>query len=292
MLLLWNRLLSSAVLLFIYFMFPFIRFLVGHWWLLLYNLVTYIIKFFKYKLYNYPNDIGLICCYAAFGDEVFGSGKTMNAVDFVYWLYQSYNGQSCYVEEIKQWVEWRVKVYSNVEILGIDYEPFVRMEQLADIANMDNTSILNIFLMDEAMAQLNSRGFKDNFDEDTLQSIVTSRHSNAIFIYTSQRSENVDALLRTITQSVVQCSYSPIFRLITKRYYSAYELNNCLDPTKVKPMKKRYFLSTDEMFKRYDTKAIVGKIAKSSSGAGRDSKVVNRQYQHYEIKPKRRMIKR
>lgn len=284
-----NHMIVAAALLFCYFYFPLFRFLVGNWYLVLLNFITYLVNYKRYKLYNYPDYIGLIACYDAYGDEVFGSGKTLSAVDFVCWLYEQYNGQECYLEDCKQWVEWRVKVYSNIEILGVDYEPWTDMEQLARLVEVDNTGILNVFLMDEAMAVLNSRNFKDNFDEDTVQSIVTSRHSNAVFIYTSQRFDGVDALLRKITQSVVHCSYSSIFRLITRRYYSAYELENCLDPVRVRPLKKRFFLANDTMFKRYNTKEIVKKIAKSSNGVGRVEKVINRQYQHYEIKPKKRM---
>lgn len=206
---------------------------------------------------------GEIRCYAG----LFGRGKTLSAVHYVLNSYNRYNNRQVYDFDRKKWVVQRVHVISNVE-LSIPYEKFVSLSQLVNAADTmrrydteHDTLTVTLVLGDEFSVQLNSRSFKTNIDPLFLNTLLTCRHHHISLVYTSQRFNHVDALLRQVTSSVITCN--KCWRVMVHASYDAYELENASDPTMVAPLSRYGWFIKDADFAAYDTLACVGNLAKS-----------------------------
>lgn len=235
---------------------------------LLRSLVVNSINFIRYKEYNYPRDIGVIDGYVAHTSKVFGCCKTLSAVAKVQRLYNRYNGARTYDYKCKEphWIEWKVNVIANLEIDGIPVTPFENMQQLVNLGEQDNSSTYNIVLIDECNAVLNSRNFKNNFqNEEQIKSLVTCRHNNMYLILVGQRFRYLDALVRNIMDRVIECRHVPLFNTVIHYVYSAYDLETCDNPRMVKKLAWDFMHIPSWMYKIYDTKALVNLITKSES---------------------------
>lgn len=231
-----------------------------------YEVVTYgikdLIKYFRYKQWR-NGKTGKILAFIG----LFGKGKTLSAVYYVVKYYLKYNGKKVYDFARRKWVMQRVHVVSNVD-LNIPYEKFESLSQMIYVAdNMreydieNDTLTLSLFLGDEFSVQLNSRSFKTNIDPLFLNTLLTCRHHHISLIYTSQRFNHVDALLRQVTSFVVTCN--KIWRIMVHSQIDAYELENANDPTLVKAQRRYGWFITDAAFNAYDTLACVGNLTKS-----------------------------
>lgn len=231
-----------------------------------YEVVTYgvkdLIKYIRYKGWRNCKT-GKIICYIG----LFGKGKTLSAVHKICSMYNKYDGKMVYSFERKKWVRQRVHVISNVE-LNIPYEKFKSLSQIVNVAeNMreydekNDTITITLVLGDEFSVQLNSRSFKTNIDPLFLNTLLTCRHHHISLIYTSQRFNHVDALLRQVTSYVVTCN--KVWRIMVHDVIDAYELENATDPTLVKAQSRYGWFITDAAFNAYDTLACVGNLTKS-----------------------------
>ena len=142
---------------------------------------------------------------------LFGKGKTLSAVHRVVSAYHAYNGRLVWCPRRKRLVKQRVHVISNVA-LSIPYEEFVGLSQIVHAAESqraydDEHDCLTVTLVlgDEFSVQMNSRNFKSNIDPLFLNTILTCRHYYISLYYTAQRFGHVDALLRQVTSSVIDC---------------------------------------------------------------------------------------
>lgn len=221
-----------------------------------------LIKYVHYKRWN-ECITGKIICYVG----LFGKGKTLSAVHEVCRAYKKYNNKKVFDFDRKKWVTQRVHIISNVE-LAIPYEKFVSLSQLVYVAdNMrkydaeHDTRTITIVLGDEFSVQLNSRSFKSNIDPLFLNTLLTCRHHHISLIYTSQRFNHVDALLRQVTGCVVTCNKK--WRVMVHGMYDAYELENASDPTVIKPLRRSGWFIDDAAFRAYDTLACVDNLSKS-----------------------------
>lgn len=219
-------------------------------------------KYFRYCKWRNCKT-GEIRCYVG----LFGKGKTLSAVHRVLLLYKKYNNRKVYDFDRKKWVIQRVHIISNVD-LNIPFERFVSLSQIVNVAdNMhkydieNDTLTVTLVLGDEFSVQLNSRTFKTNIDPLFLNTLLTCRHHHISLIYTSQRFNHVDALLRQVTSVVVNCN--KCWRIMVHGSYDAYELENASDPTMVKPLARFGWFITDKDYKAYDTLACVGNLTKS-----------------------------
>ena len=206
---------------------------------------------------------GEIRCYAG----LFGRGKTLSAVHYVLNSYNRYNNRQVYDFDRKKWVVQRVHVISNVE-LSIPYEKFVSLSQLVNAADTmrrydteHDTLTVTLVLGDEFSVQLNSRSFKTNIDPLFLNTLLTCRHHHISLVYTSQRFNHVDALLRQVTSSVITCN--KCWRVMVHASYDAYELENASDPTMVAPLSRYGWFIKDADCAAYDALACVGNLTKS-----------------------------
>lgn len=263
---------------FIFLSFPFIRILVL-------NLFPFILLTVK-DLFNYFKDFkfnvcpsGKIVCFAG----LFGYGKTLSAVHHVCHLYRRYNGKKCFING-----HWRVQhiiVLSNVALTSIPYVPFKSLSQVTyfaqnkDRLDSDNHYFVFLVLGDEFSTCLNSRSFKSNIDPIFLNTLVTCRHYAISLFYTSQRFNLVDKLLRDVTFWVYQCRKVGRIELLNK--YDAYDLENALNPSLIKPISRGGWLIRDKDYDSYDTLAVVDNLIKSSQSSdySSENEIINRIYQ-------------
>ncbi len=226
------------------------------------NAAVDLYKYLRYRKWRNCKT-GELRCYVG----LFGKGKTLSAVHYVVKRYRKYNGRKVYDPDRKKWVTQRVHVISNVE-LSLPYERFVSLSQLVSAADTmraydleHDTLTVTLVLGDEFSVQLNSRSFKTNIDPLFLNTLLTCRHHHISLIYTSQRFNHVDALLRQVTSVVITCN--KCWRIMVHGSYDAYELENASDPTLVKAKARSGWFVTDGDYGAYDTLACVGNLAKS-----------------------------
>ena len=219
-------------------------------------------KYFRFRRWN-ECFTGTIDCYVS----LFGKGKTLSAVHKVMSIYKRYNNKYIYDFRRKKWVLQKIHIISNVE-LTIPYENFVSLAQIVAVAEsrrvldaQNDTLTCTIVLGDEFSVQLNSRSFKSNIDPLFLNTLLTCRHHHISLIYTSQRFNHVDALLRQVTRSVYTCN--KLWRVMVHEEYDAFQLENASDPTLIKPVRRCGWFIKDAALNAYDTLACVGNLAKS-----------------------------
>ena len=219
-------------------------------------------KYFRYRCWNICAT-GTISCYVG----LFGKGKTLSAVHKVVSLYKRYNDKKIFDFYRNKWVTQKIHIISNVS-LAIPYEYFVSLSQIVAVADrmrsldeQNDTRTCTIVLGDEFSVQLNSRNFKSNIDPLFLNTLLTCRHHHISLIYTSQRFNHVDALLRQVTSYVYTCN--KIWRIMVHEQYDAFDLENASDPTLIKPKRRFGWFIRDAAFNAYDTLACVGNLTKS-----------------------------
>lgn len=228
----------------------------------IYNATKDFIKYIKYKEWRVCKT-GTIVCFVG----LFGKGKTLSAVHKVCNIYKKYNGKKIYDFNRKKWVTQKVNIISNVD-LAIPFTPFKSLQQIVDIATnvhtIDeacDTLTITVVLGDEFSVQLNSRSFKTNIDPLFLNTLLTCRHHHISLIYTAQRFNHVDALLRQVTSWVISCN--KCWRYMVHAQYDAYQIENANDPTLVKPKKRFGWFISNKDYNAYDTLACVGNLIKS-----------------------------
>lgn len=237
------------------------------------------IDFFNWCRYKQWNNAyyGFIDCYTG----LFGRGKTLSATHRVISLYNRYNGKRVYDPFRKKWVTQVVCVLSNVNLTSIPYIHLDSMFQAVEYSKnaqeydlLHDTLTITYTLIDEASTQLNSRSFKTNFSNPLLlNTILTSRHWKLGFILTSQRFNHMDALMRQVTQNVINCKKVWRFQLLN--YYDAWELENSTNIELVKPIRRTCWFVTNKDYANYDTHACVDTLSKDPSDQLSSEEVMN-----------------
>ncbi len=238
-----------------------------------------IYNYFKYKIYNNPDDCKLICY-----QGTFGKGKTLSAVHYIVGQYKRYNNIQVWDSERGKFVTQLVKVVSNVE-LNIPYEKLKSLEQIVKITdsinnvdNENNTLTRTYVLLDEASVELNSREFKKNINPKFLSSLLTARHYHfGTFVYTSQRFHLVDKLLRDVTTYVYDCN--KLWRFQRLNIYNAWEMENATDVTILQPLRKTCWFVKNKDYASYNTYAVVEELKKdfNSGNMMTDEEILNLQ---------------
>lgn len=226
-------------------------------------LVSDVYHFFAWN-HRYWYNGGVLNCYAAH----FGRGKTLTITHFIIRLFHFYNNRRVYDRSRKKWVLQKVHIVSNVHLNGVPYEELCSLSQVVccawknkKIDDEHDTRTVLLVLLDEASSQLNSRNFKSNIDADFLNTLITSRHFIMSIYYSSQKFKLVDALLRSVTQQVCVCD--KLWRYMVLKYYDADEMEYAVNPTLVKPVRRRGFFVKDKDYNAYDTLATVSNLKKA-----------------------------
>lgn len=234
-------------------------------------------NYFRYKLYN-QMATGKLICYTA----LFGGGKTLSCVHYITHLYDRYNNKKIYDISRQRWVTQKVHVISNVD-LNIPFEKFTSLSQVVrvaekfkDIDEKNDTRTCTIVFGDEFSVQMNSRSFKTNIDPLFLNTLLTCRHHHIMLVYNAQRFQHVDKLLRDVTTYVIECQ--KIWRVCIQKTYDAFVVENCSDPTTLKPDARRGWFIRDKDFNAYDTLACVGNLihAVNSNDMETEIEIINR----------------
>lgn len=225
----------------------------------LYYLPIDIYHYFKYHLFD-QMETGKLICYTA----LFGGGKTLSCVHYIIHLYDRYNNKKIYDVNRHKWVTQKVHIISNVDI-NRPFERFTSLSQVVRVAEKfhdidveNDTLTCTVVLGDEFSVQMNSRSFKTNIDPLFLNTLLTCRHHHIMLVYNAQRFQHVDKLLRDVTTYVIGCE--KIWRVCIQKTYDAYELENCADPTTIKPQARRGWFIRNRDFNAYDTLACVGNL--------------------------------
>lgn len=240
-----------------------VRILVCNLLKVLYNALRDIYKWLRYFRWR-EGKMGNLIAFVG----LFGKGKTLSAVHFIMTKYRKYNNRRIYDFARRKWVTQKVHVISNVNLSGIPYEHFsglvqvIQAAQQYKILDQENDTLTLIYILgDEFSVQLNSRKFKDNIDPLFLNTLLTCRHHHISLIYTSQRFNHVDALLRQVTSYVVSCNKT--WRCMVHGQYDAYQLENATDPLLIKPIRRFGWFIKDKDYNAYDTLACVDNLSKS-----------------------------
>lgn len=199
----------------------------------------------------------------------FGRGKTLSATAYITSLYRRYNGKQVWDDSQHRMVTQQVEILSNVQFMHVPSVPLValsdivaRAEHNKAIDQAQHTLTVTLVLLDESGAQLNSREYRNNFDADTLNALVTCRHYHLSVYHTTQKFKLADALLRSITQGVVKCH--KFWRIQKLYYYDADQVELAGDTALVKPLCVRSFFVTDSHYSNYDTLDVVDKLIKDA----------------------------
>jgi hypothetical protein len=113
---------------------------------------------------------------------------------------------------------------------------------------------------------MNSRNFKTNIDPLMLNTLLTCRHYHLSIYYTTQRFQHVDALLRQVTSYVISCD--KLWRFQRQYKYSAWEMENAINPSLLKPLNRSCWFVRDADYGAYDTYATVGNLRKVAEDGG------------------------
>lgn len=218
--------------------------------------------YFTRKQYNVC-ETGELVAYTG----LFGKGKTLSVVHRVTSAYNRYDGKSVWCPRRKKMVTQRVHIISNVA-LSVPYEDFVSLEQIVLAAERSqayddahDTLTVTLVLGDEFSVQMNSRNFKANIDPLFLNTILTCRHYHISLYYTAQRFGHVDALLRQVTNYVVECDKLWRFQRVSS--YDAWDLENANNTQLVKPFFRGCWFVRNADYEAYNTLACVGNLKKS-----------------------------
>lgn len=198
---------------------------------------------------------------------LFGRGKTLSAVHHIMKSYNRYNDVPVWDRSRSKFVTQKVKVLSNVD-LSIPYEKLASLSQIVACADRNkeldlenDTLTITLVLGDEFSVQMNSRNFKSNIDPLFLNTLLTCRHHHISLVYTAQRFNHVDALLRQVTSYVVECKKT--WRVMVSEKYDAWDMENANSAKMVKPIRRFGWFIRNRDFEAYDTLACVDNLSRS-----------------------------
>lgn len=219
--------------------------------------------YFKYREWRNAS-CGELVCYTG----LFGKGKTLSAVHTVVSRYKRFNGLLVWDKFRKKFVRQRILILSNVELVGIPFKRFESLKQLVELSHQvkeldqkyDYLTYIYV-LGDEFSVQMNSRSFKTNIDPLFLNTLLTCRHYHISLFYTAQRFNQVDALLRQVTQNVIECN--KVWRFQIQSVYDGYQLENCINPLLVVPLSRSCWFVRNRDYGYYDTLACVDNLKKA-----------------------------
>lgn len=212
-------------------------------------------RYIKYKRWREFKGYGKILTF----NGLFGAGKTLSTTHYVSRIYKKYDGVEVYDFDAKKWVTQHIHIVSNYHFTGIPYTKLVGEYQLINFDQPKQD--VTIFVLDEIGAIFNNRDYK-SFTPDVLTSMLQCRHRKAMFIGTSQRFQMQDKNFRITMEKANQCK--KVWRIVKISTYDAYQLENCNNPTMLKPLKNKYWFCYDRDYNAYDTNEMVCKLLKDA----------------------------
>lgn len=204
------------------FMFPFLGCVAGNLIKGVYYCIKDVTKYIKERKWKQFRGYG-INAYIGY----YGKGKTLSGVRYAYMMHKKYG----------------ITVYSNTP-LNFDYVPFTNFQQMIEATDSC------IFLIDETSTVFSHRDWK-NFPVELLWSVFQCRHHHKELVLTSPRFQHIDSILRDVCEHVYDCRKK--WRYMDYYIYDAWQMENCLNPTMLKPIGHKCFFVTDKIYNLYDT---------------------------------------
>ena len=248
---------------YLFIMFPLLRFCIFHPFTVLKNAIVDGYKYIRYKRYNNCYEYGLIRLNSAKTSQVFGCGKTLSLVRQAVHVYNQYNNKKVWSEDKKCFVTQKIHIISNVRLYDVPYIEWVGESQFTDIDKMgfEEQDII-IYLLDEVGTIFNSRNFRDNISMEFLTRLLQSRKNKMALYMTSQRFIFTDKILRESCSIVTTCR--KIWRFIELCDYDAYEVENVINVSMLKPIKVRWWLAKDKDYHSYDSYQLIENLKKAN----------------------------
>ena len=191
-------------------------------------------------------DRGLFGVYCFTGKQ--GSGKTYSLTKYV-----------------KKHVSKGNKVYSNVTIYGLDYEPIRSVEHLLSLRDEKNVFIIydEIF----TLMQKNSR-----IEGDLMEFLTQQRKMKNIFFTTAQEWLEIPITFRRFVRIQIDCKTKPLGRfggILSEEYFDAYNMKwDQLENEYVAPrISKKYSKYEKRFMESYDTFERIKKLHKLDTEA-------------------------
>lgn len=247
--------LKIGILIFICICFPFLPFFVKNLPRVIYYAIKDVYAYFKYKRWNEFRDYGRIMTYTG----LFGAGKTLSCTHYICNIYNHYNGLQVWDFDKGEWVTQHIHIISNYHLKDVPYAKLISEQQLVNIEQPKQD--ITIIVLDEISAIFNNRDYK-NFTPDVLTSLLQCRHRKVAFVGTAQRFQMQDKNFRTTMETSNSCKKR--WRFVKISLFDAYELENCPNPTMLKPISIKYWFVKDSDYNAYDTNEMVTKLLKDA----------------------------
>lgn len=242
--------------------FPFLRYFVFHLHQVVPRAIIDSYKYIKYKKYNVCPEFGKIRLNSAKTSQVFGCGKTLSLVRTAVHVFKKYDSKQVWCEELGKFVTQRIHIISNVKLFGVPYIPWIGESQFTDIDKYNfGPEDVTVFLLDEVGTIFNSRNFRDNISMEFLKRLLQSRKNKMCLYMTSQRFQFTDKILRESCSTVTTCR--KIWRFIEQCDYDAFEAENAVNVTLIKPLKVTVWFATDDDFHSYDSYQLIENLKKN-----------------------------
>lgn len=246
----------------VFVLLPQVRYTCFHLPTVLYNAVVDLYWYIKHKRWNEYKQYGKMFIYIANDKQPFGSGKTLSIVDYVRYVYNRYNGALVWSKNKGEFTEQKIRIYSNVTLLGVPYIPLVSHEQITDARENTEDTCVSLFVIDELGSQFNNRNWKNNLPPDLLEAILQQRKSKIGILGTVQDWSLFDATLRKVSTECIECS--KLWRYVVNRSYYARDMERAQYNTElIKTRSVSCFFATDKVYNSYDTNERVNRLAEA-----------------------------
>lgn len=150
-----------------------------------------------------PLDMGVFGVYCFTGKQ--GSGKTYALTKYI----------SKHVEN--------QKIYSNLTLFGIEYEPITSIKHLLSLRDQENV----VIVYDEILNFLNDKTIPRAFRDELLEFLSQQRKMKNILLTTAQEWLNIPIEVRRFVRIQVECRTRPLGRLggiLYEEYFDAYDM--------------------------------------------------------------------
>lgn len=190
-----------------------------------------------------PLDRGLFGVYCFTGKQ--GSGKTYSLVKY-----------------LKNHVEEGKKIYSNVTIHGIDYQPIKSVQHLLSLKDEKN-----VFIVYDEIFTLMQKSTK--IEAEMMEFLTQQRKMKNIFFTTAQEWLELPVSFRRFVRIQVDCKTRPLGKLggiLIEEYYDAYSMkwdhfeNDYIAPR----LSKKYSKYEKKIMTAYDTYERIRKLNKTA----------------------------
>lgn len=189
-----------------------------------------------------PLDTGVFGVYCFTGKQ--GSGKTYALTKY-----------------IKTHVPKGTKIYSNITLIGIEYENIRDMQHLLSLRDEKNVFIV----YDEILNFLNDKQIPKNIRDDLLEFLSQQRKMKNILMTTAQEWLNIPIEFRRFVRVQVACTTKPLGRfggILQEEYRDAYNMtwDNLQNEYVAPRISKKYSKYEKKHMQSYDTYERVRKL--------------------------------